>query len=448
MHQTNDKHRSDVRRESLNAMNNVLAMSKNDLEQRILELLNRRLEYSKQMSPFYKSHLESYDIPGKLTDLAQAEQLPFTTKAHLRERYPFGFLATPINRLIRYGESTGSTGKPTSAFMTYRDWEMGNVWLERSLHHTFNSDDVVFIAIPYELAFASYDIDRGFENIGATVVAVGTLNMVCPWERTLEMMRHVHPTVLVSSPTRALCLYDAFLSKGYDPHDVGLKTLLYVGETCSRAKLRKIVRLWDINMVTAYGATETNSLSLPCEHGKQHLTEDRYYFEVVHPSTGHPATAGERGELVLTTLIAEAMPLIRYRTGDIVRVDNDPCSCGLPHRTIEHYGRLNESIAYRGRQYLRYDIEEAILSVEGTGCYYLISSGTDIFRIYVNVENRDKNKTLGEIRMNLEETLGINAQVENIDKHLIHEAMQSILKPGSVTIDDVTSIKRGISGAK
>jgi len=437
MHQKADGVREKIRQESLKNMHQVRSMTRQQLENRNLELLNVQLQYAQTHSPFYQKYYQGRNLPAVLSQIDNLRDFPFTVKEHLRENYPFDFLATGKNNLIRYGESTGSTGKPTSAFMTYKDWERGNVWLENSLMNTFGPEDMVFIAIPYELAFASYDIDRAFENIGVTIVAVGALNMVCPWERTIQMMRHVKPTVLVSSPSRILHLYDSFLSQGFDPHEVGLKTLLYVGETCSDAKLEKIASLWGIELITAYGSTETNSLALVCEEGKQHLTEDRHYFEIIDPATEQAVDTGQRGELIVTTLTAEAMPLIRYRTGDVVSVDDSNCACGQPQRRIKHYGRLNESISYQGKSYLRYDIEQAILSVDGTGCYYILAPETHEFKVYVNIEGRNPKKVLREVCDNVIATLGFDPVVEEIQKDRVHRAMGRILKPGSVTYDDL-----------
>jgi phenylacetate-CoA ligase len=433
------KDRAQVRQQRLEECHRVARMDRATLDGRRLAALRRQLEYACAHSPFYRKRREEQHLPHHVLQLGDVREWPFTTKEDLRAAYPFGLLAAPMGDVIRYGESTGSTGSPTSAFMTYADWERGNVWLERCLEVYFGPRDIVFIAIPYELAFASYDIDRAFESVGATIVPVGTLNSVCPWDRILEMMRVIHPTTLVCTPTRALRLYDMFLERGHDPAAVGLETLFYVGETCSEAKLEKIARLWGIRLVSAYGATETNSLALPCARNRLHLAEDRFLFECLTPE-GAPAPAGERGELVLTTLHAEAMPLIRYRTGDLVRIDAGSCTCGLPTATIHHYGRLNEAIACGGETLPRYDLEQEVLSVEGTGCYYVAGVEEARLRVLVEVTGPRPRAVVAEVAARLLSAFGIEAVVEPVERRVVAQAMDRMLKPGSVSLASVAAV--------
>ena len=413
----------------------VLKLSPAELGKRSIVLFNQQINYAKSHSPFYSAALNAVNTSIKET--TDIEQVPFTRKEDLRAAYPFGFLATSKSNLIRYGESTGTTGSPTSSFMTRGDWERNTAWVTLSLMNFFSADDMVFIAMPYELAFSAFDIDRAFWNIGATVVPVGTLNSNCPWSRTVKMMDIVKPSVLACSPTRALRLYDIFAECGLDPKQSKFKTLLHIGEACSQAKLRKIMKLWSTKLVTAYGTTETNTLSLPCQFGYQHLIEDRFYFEVVDPLSGQPLNSGERGELVITSLLSEALPLIRYRTGDIVTIHEEPCACGIPLRTMEHWGRYDESVTIGNRRILKIELEDVILSTEGTGCYYCYSVIGNKMKILVEVTNVYKNKIAHDIRNRLFDYYGIEAEVEHTDKTLFCRAMDKMTKPGNLTHEHI-----------
>nr|VFK29634.1 MAG: phenylacetate-CoA ligase [Candidatus Kentron sp. MB]VFK74847.1 MAG: phenylacetate-CoA ligase [Candidatus Kentron sp. MB] len=431
--------RATARLKFLRDMERVAALSRPELDAEILTMLPNAIAYARHNSPLYRSTLGGLTNGGTaIKSLDHLRNLPFTTKDDLRARYPYGLLAVSPDRLMRYGESTGTTGNPTSAFMTYEDWERGNVWVERALRQVFTDRDTVFVAIPYELAFAAYDIDRALEAVGVTVVPTGTLNQVCPWERTVEMMRAIHPTGIVCTPTRALRLFDMFVSRGYDPSEVGLRVLFYTGETCSPSKLKKIADLWNVELFTAFGATETNSLALPCRHGTLHLSEDRYLFEVIDPETSVPLSPTERGELVLTSLASEAMPLVRYRTGDIVRIDDTPCACGLPHRSIQHFGRYSERILLQGGSVLRMDVEEAALSVPGTGSYYVLDDESDPPAIGVEVTRQaDAQAVLTAVENSIAKACGIQFKALDIDKSLIAQAMDRMLKPGSLSIRHV-----------
>ena len=402
-----------------------------------LKQLNALLEHAYANSPFYYKQKATGNLSGSLGSHDDLAKLPFTTKEHFRDEYPLGFLAVPQRELSRYGESTGTSGGPTSSFITYEDWIRGNVWVEESFRHYFTSKDTAFIAIPYELTFASYDIDRALEQLGVTIVATGTLNQICPFPRLVQMMRDLHPTCLVCTPTRALRLFDMLVDQGYDPLDVGLRKLLYVGETCSPAKLRKIAEAWNIELITAYGSTETNSLALQCPAGRSHLSEGRYCFEIVDPETGAPMPPGEPGEIVLTSLRSRAMPLIRYRTGDLGIANEAPCTCGSPRRTLQHLGRVMESVEVEGVSLGKLALEEAILSAEGTGVYYAAGERDGRLEVYVEALPQASHKICAEVQRAVYEAFGVSALVRPVPRRVLTAAMDRMLKPGSLTLDDV-----------
>lgn len=438
MHDTMNDTYQELRRTAVDELKQVESCTRRELEDLQLERLNEQLRHACRESPFYRALSRRWGFPERLAAVEVLSRFPFTTKEDLREQYPFGMLAVPRSELIRYGESTGTSGRPTSSFITFEDWIRGNVWVEHALRHAFSAEDTAFIAIPYELTFASYDIDRALENLGVTVVAVGTLNQVCPFERMIEMMREVHPTVLVCTPTRALRLHDLLVRAGRSPAEVGLRTLLYVGETCSPARLRKVADTWQVRLCTAYGSTETNSLALPCRLGSSHLIESRYLFEVINPDTGSPVPQGVDGELVLTSLTARAMPLLRYRTGDLVRIDEQPCGCGSPLRVLQHQGRVGEGFQVDGRSLPRLHLEETVMSTPGTGVYYVAGVRDGRLRVYVELDaDTDAAGTCALVRERVRDAHGIDAHVEPVARQAVTRAMDRMLKPGSLSLEDL-----------
>lgn len=428
---------NDLRMLALQDMARLKALDRKALAEWQLEQLNAQLVHAYNESSFYRAMSNFRQLPSRLPSLDLVAQLPFTTKEDLRDGYPFGFLATPRKDLVRYGESTGTSGRPTSSFFTYQDWIRGNVWVEDSFRHHFSPGDSVFVAIPYELTFASYDIDRALEQLGVTVVPVGTLNQVCPFGRLVEMMRTLHPTGLVCTPTRALRLYDMLAEGGHDPLQVGLEKLLYVGETCSPAKLRKIAGTWNVQLITAYGSTETNSLALPCSKGNSHLAEGRYFFEAVDPIAGNQLPAGQLGELVLTSLGSQAMPLIRYRTGDLVVIEEEFCECGSAFRVLRHHGRIGEAIEAGGTTLQKLALEQTILSTPGTGTYYAAGVREGVLRVLVELEDSAPSGTCRDIRDAVRQGHRVDAVVEPVSRAAVTAAMDSMLKPGSVQLDDL-----------
>jgi phenylacetate-CoA ligase len=403
-----------------------------------LARLQELVAHALSASPHYREHWAEHRST-RIDALGDIRRLPFTTKQDLRDAYPFGLVAADRREIVRYGESTGTTGSPTSAVITYEDWIRGNVAVERSVGHVFGPGDLVFIAIPYELAFASYDLDRALEQAGAGVVAVGTLSRVCPFERMVEMMWTVKPTGLVCTPSRALRLYDMLKDSGRDPLEVGLSTFLYVGETCSPAKLSKIAGLWGVRLSNAYGSTETNSLGLTCAEGGLHLTEDRHLFEVIDPETTAPVPEGSPGELVLTSLVSRAMPLLRYRTGDFVTVRSEPCPCGSPRRTLDHHGRVSEQLLVEERRINKLALEDIVLSTEGAGLYWAAGVTGAGLEIKVEAEGGDAARLCAHVAERVAAAIGIAPVVAPIDRAQVRRAMDRMLKPGSLTLEQLAA---------
>ena len=423
--------------DKVNELKQIIVLTRSQLQSMQLELLNKTIKHISANSPFYKKLFLSHDLPEKISSLAQIQEIPFTTKQDFRDSYPFGMLAVDLSKVIKYGESTGTMGKPTSSFMTRNDWERDIAWTALSYQNIMSTQDVVFIAIPYELSFAAPATENALWYIGTTNVAVGALNMVCPWDRMVQMMQTLHPTILICTPTRSLRLYELLMEQGSNPLDIGIKKLLYFGEACSRIKLDKIAAIWDFSIHSAYGATETNSLALPCEYGHLHLIEDRFYFELIDPETEEYVQSG-RGELVVSTLHSEAMPLLRYRTGDIIEIYESPCECGLPFRRMQHFGRYHERLAVQNKTIFKYDLESALLGIEGVGCFYVVQIEDTKMNIYCNLSG---TKSESEVSLKISESFrqqfGINPKVQFLEKKVFLQGMDRRLKPGSLNYSDI-----------
>jgi len=401
-----------------------------------LARLDDQVRYASQHSPFYRDRVQP--APGPGLTAAEFAKLPFTDKDDLRASYPLGMVAVPTSRISRYGESTGTSGAPTSSVMTLEDWVAGNVSTVAAVASFFGPDDTVFVALPYELSFAAYDMDHALELAGVTVVGVGILSAVCPVERTAKMLATLRPSGLVCSPTRALRLYDLLREAGHEPSRLGLHTILYVGETCSRAKLDKISELWQVQLVSAYGTTETNSLGLSCADGRLHLTEDRHYFELIDAHPARSSATMLSGELVVSTLNAEAMPLLRYRTGDLVAIDSEPCSCGSPRRVMSHLGRVVDRIRIGDRELDRLEVEETVLGTPGTGLYFAAGLRDGRLHVLVEVMATEVGAVVcADVAARLLDTFGIAPVVRPVDPSVVAAVMDRKSKPGSLTLEDL-----------
>ncbi|WP_051685095.1 AMP-binding protein [Clostridium sp. KNHs205] len=396
------------------------------------QLLRKQYDYMIHNSLFYKQRLERGELPDKISGAKELAQLPFTQKQDFREFYPFGFLASDKSKIVRYGESTGTSGKPTASYITKRDWEENLKYTVTSYSEFFSEQDTAIICIPYELAFSAIDIDRALSRIGVTVIAAGALNKVCPWERTVQLIKNIKPTILVCSGTRAIRLFDMMEAEGLERKDIGLKYVFYVGEAVSLAKVKRMEEIWGVKLITAYGSTETNTLSLPCKAGYQHLNEERYYCEVLELKTGQPAGQGEKGELVVTSLQNEAMPVFRYKTGDLVAIDRTLCECGNRNERIIHHGRIEDQINLNGNVLSKVEMENLIFHCSIPGFYYnYYQNGNRELVIEVEKSIHDKevkNRLQDKMRI----ALGIIPQVHAIDKKCFTEKMDSVLKPGKI----------------
>lgn len=427
---------SDMRK-YMDGIKQCYGFNREELNDYALKRINMELPVIVECTPYYKALYQEGKFPDKVHSLEEFAQIPFVTKQSLREQYPFGFLNGSMDQVVRYGESTGTSGSPTSSFMSKKDWEENIARVTLHLSNFFSKNDTVFIMIPFELAFSSVDMDKSLWNIGSCVVAIGAKNQVCPMDRVAEMMMKIKPTALICSPTRAIRLYYLLKEKGYEPEEVGLKTILYIGENCSDAKLDKIKEMWGVQLTTIYGSTETNSIALPCEHNRSHLAEDRSYFELVDPECGEVLKNGKEGELVITTLCHEAFPLIRYRTGDYVRIEDTPCTCGLSFRTIKHLGRYIDRKEVNGHPFMKNDLENSVLSVKGTGCNFIYSIKESELHIAVDIIADDKEAVKLQIIERLQDKYGIVSHVYELDRKKYFEIVDSSLKPGSIDYSSI-----------
>ncbi|WP_055490830.1 phenylacetate--CoA ligase family protein [Streptomyces sp. TP-A0356] len=334
---------------------------------RTLERLGAQLEYALSRSPHYRQAWGAHR--GRvLDDLADLRTLPFTTADAVDAAGPLGLTAVGHGRIARYAESRDTRGRVLGAAATAADLGRASAAMEEALRPHVRPDDLAFVAVPYELSGGAHDTDRALGALGAGVVGVGALSAVCPPERAIALMALLHPSVLVATPDRAVGTHHRLGAAGHDPRSVGLRAQLYVGGACAPAKTARVGALWGTSTAWAYGSTLTPAAGLPCALGTAHLTDTLYHAEVVDPDGQDPVPDGRPGELVLTTLAAEATPLLRFRTGDLVRLGG--CGCGDPRPALEQHGRVEDRWSSpTGRALTAVELEQAALSVPGTGLY-------------------------------------------------------------------------------
>jgi phenylacetate-CoA ligase len=310
--------------------------------------------------------------PEDLRSLADLERVPFMTKAELTDHYPFGLLAVPRERLARVHASSGTHGKPTVVGYTRADLEQWTELMARCMTMAgVRPGMVIHNANGYGLFTGGLGFHQGGERIGATVVPVSGGFTT----RQAMLLADLRADVLVATPSYALAIAGAIRDAGGDPAALGLRFGLFGGEPWGERMRAEIESALGLAAVNFYGLSEMGGpgVATECLVGRDglHVQEDHFLVEVVDPDNGRPLAPGAEGELVFTTLLKEALPLIRYRTGDIGRLTADPCACGRTSRRLHGLrGRRDDMLIVRGVNVHPSNVEHLLLGVEGVAPHY------------------------------------------------------------------------------
>ena len=400
-------------------------MPREELEGLQLRRLKAMVEKVYYNVPFYQNRFNEMGIrPEQIRSLDDLKYLPFTEKQDLRNNYPFGLFAVPRDNVVRVHASSGTTGKATVVGYTQRDV---NTWAElmaRSLMCAGASRrDIVHNAYGYGLFTGGLGMHYGVERLGATILPIsggGT-------RRQVMLMRDYGSTILCSTPSYALFLYESIIAAGMSIDDLKLHTGIFGAEPWSEKMRAEIESKLRIKALDIYGLSEIMGpgVGMECCDAQDglHIWEDHFLIEIIDPETGEQLPLGETGELVITTLTKEAQPLIRYRTRDITRIDAIPCRCGRTHRRITRIqGRSDDMLIIRGVNVFPQQIETILLETQGVAPHYQLiltrEGSLDMLEVKVEVDEKmfsDEIKHLqrieAKIQKNIKEFLGVTAKV-------------------------------------
>jgi phenylacetate-CoA ligase len=350
-------------------------MKRRDLEKLQLQRLQATVKRVEQHVPFYQKKLAELGTKAsQIKKLGDVRRLPFTTGADLRGTYPKGLVAVKSARLARLHTSSGTTGKPKALFFSRRDVNNAAELMARCIVMTgVTREDIFQNMMTYGLFTGALVTHYGAEKVGCLVIPAGPGNS----EKQLLLMQDFRSTVLHITPSYALYLADFLESKGVDPRkDLAIRKAFIGAEPYTEETRRKIEKGLGVSVYNSYGLSEMNGpgVAFECvhQHG-MHLWEDSYLMEIVNPQTGEPLPDGQSGELVLTTLNREAMPLLRYRTRDITSIIAEPCRCGRTHRRLARVtGRTDDMLIVRGVNIYPQQIEQVLMGIPQVGRNYLI----------------------------------------------------------------------------
>jgi phenylacetate-CoA ligase len=383
----------------------------------------------------FRTRMEERGLtPEKIRSLDDIVHLPFTKKIDLRDTYPFGLFASPMKDVVRLHASSGTTGKPIVVAYTKEDVDVWSSVLVRAFAGCgLHRGDIIQVAYGYGLFTGGLGAHYGAEALGATVVPTSGGHA----DRQIMLMKDFGVTAMCCTPTYFLHLIDRAAELGVDMKQLPLRAGVFGAEPWTESMRRHIEKMSSIEAFDIYGLSEIIGPGVGCEcrrHEGLHIFEDHFYPEIVDPETGEALRDGEEGELVLTTLSKQAMPMIRYRTRDITRILPEPCACGRTIRRIDRIGRRSDDmLIIRGVNVFPSQVESALLQIEGTLPNYQIlltrEQGLDQMEVRVEVTPlmfNDKIGALQELHQKLQgaldRVLGIRVRVSLAEAHSLERS--------------------------
>ncbi|MFW5487688.1 MAG: phenylacetate--CoA ligase family protein [Desulfovibrio sp.] len=368
------------------------ALSRDQLNALQAERLRATVERAMK-SPFYgKLYREHGITPDTIKTVDDVRKLPLTTKQDLRDNYPYGLLAAGQDAMVRMHASSGTTGTPTAIFYTDEDLHTWASLMARCMHMIgIRRSDVFQNMSGYGLFTGGLGIHYGAEHLGCLTIPAGAGNS----KRQLKLLKDFNVTAVHIIPSYAL-YFASFLEKeGIDPKSLPLRRALIGAEPHTEEVRKRIEEIFDIKAYNSYGLSEMNGpgVAFECpEQNGMHLWEDSYILEVIDPASLEPVEDGQVGELVLTTIRRDGMPIVRYRTRDLTRILPGECPCGRVHRRIDRIqGRTDDMLILKGVNIYPMQVEQVLMSMPEVGSNYLIvlESDGDMDQMCIRVEIND-----------------------------------------------------------
>ena len=355
----------------------IETMPREQLQQLQVEKLRKTIEVCLN-SPFYGKRLGELGItPESIQTVEDIRKIPFTTKADLRDNYPFGLVGGNMEEAIRIHSSSGTTGHPTVVVYSRHDIDSWANMIARNMYMVgCRKSDVFQNSSGYGMFTGGLGFQYGAEALGATTVPAAAGNS----KRQIMFIKDFGTTCLHAIPSYAIRLAEVFREEGVDPASTKLHTLFIGAEPHTDEQRRRIERLLGVKAYNSFGMTEMNGPGVAFECKEQdgmHLWEDNYIVEIVNPDTLEPVPDGEIGEMVLTTLDRTMMPILRYRTRDLTRIIPGQCKCGRTHRRIDRIkGRTDDMFIIKGVNVFPMQVEKILVKYPGLGSNYLITLET------------------------------------------------------------------------
>lgn len=418
----------------------VETMRRSEIEALQLQKLKKMVDYCYNNIPFYHERLQAAGVTGeKIKTLSDVQYIPFTTKDDIRDNYPFGMMACPMKKIVRIHASSGTTGKPTVGVYTQKDIDTWAELIARiGAASGVTDEDIIQISFGYGLFTGALGLHYGLEKLGATVIPASSGNT----QKQLMMFRDFGVTGLVATPSYALYLGEMVRESPYPASAYKLRVGLLGSEGCTEEMREQIEKNLQMFVTDNYGMTELGGpgVSGECELRRGlHFAEDHFLPEIIDRDTLEHKGPGEVGELVVTTLSREGMPVLRYRTKDITRINYEPCACGRTHARMDKVmGRTDDMLIIKGVNVFPSQIESVLVGMEYVGPHYQLivrrKNFLDTLEVKVELSSGELLQSYGELEA---------------VQHKIHDRLKSVLGlETKVTLAEPKSLERFQGKAK
>lgn len=405
-----------------------------------LERLKDIVKRAYENVPFYRNKFDEIGLkPEHIVTLKDIEKIPFTTKNDLRDNYPYGLFAVPMKQIVRLHASSGTTGKPIVVGYTRKDLENWAEQLARLIVAAGGSeDDIAQVVFGYGLFTGGFGLHYGLEKVGITVVPASSGNS----ERQMMLMQDFGTTIMVGTPSYALYLSEIAEEMGINRGKHKLRLGLFGGEGHTPEMRAEIEKRWGILATENYGLSEIVGPGVSgecyCQCG-MHINEDHFYPEIINSESGNALDYGEKGELVLTTLTKEGIPMLRYRTKDVTILNPEECKCGRSNvRMNKVLGRTDDMLIIRGVNVFPSQIESVLVGTEHIGPHYQI--------IVTKKGYMDEIEVLVELING--KILEKFSELEKLEKNIRHKLKTVLQIDAKVRLVEPKSIERFMGKAK
>ncbi len=406
-------------KQDYNQLEAIETASVEELRSLQLQRMRATLEHAYNNSPFYKTQFDEAGVhPTDLETLADLAKFPFTTKKDLRDNYPFGMFAVPMEDVVRVHASSGTTGKPTVVGYTQNDIDTWADVVARSIRAAGGrSKDILHNAYGYGLFTGGLGAHYGAERLGCTVIPMSGGQT----EKQVQLIKDFNPDIMMVTPSYMLNIADEMDRQGIDPHELNLRVGIFGAEPWTGSMRKELESRLGIDAIDIYGLSEVMGpgVAMECLETKDGPTiwEDHFYPEIINPETGEVVADGEEGELVFTSLTKEALPIIRYRTRDLTRLL--PGTARTMRRMDKITGRSDDMLIIRGVNVFPTQIEEQILATDKLSPHYQIevSREGNLDKMQVHVESeiqlneREIESTSNELQHKIKTMVGVSTRI-------------------------------------